>query len=133
MTFPDADRDQVLAAADLCDQAGAYSFDIGQSADDQDNWHAIAFYRGATLVVNHQPSAAHAATALARRLLTGAACKCGRKVSLREGARPGWCQWQLAGPRWVSGCAAPPMEIPAGQRGDIQALRRAISEREEAS
>jgi hypothetical protein len=130
MTFREAEKDAVLAASDLCDRAGAYGFNIGHAPHDPHHWHAIAFYQGEALVVSHQPSASAAAIALARRLLTGAACRmCGRKVSLREGARAGWCQWQMLGPRWVPGCDAPPMELPADQRGDMRALQQAIAER----
>lgn len=117
----------VLAVADLVDRAGATHFDMGFDEGDSITWHAQAFYRGARLFVGGQPTPEVAATALAVELLTGAACKCGQKVSLRPEV-PG-CLWRLEGRRWVPGCDAPAIELPEEQRGNVAALRGAVNER----
>lgn len=119
--------DAVLAAADLADRAGAKGFDIGYTEDNPPTWHATAFYVGKRLFVDGYPNPEDAATGLSERLLTGAACKCGRKVTLRADT-PG-CLWRLDGRRWSPGCDVPPIETARGSRGDTAALQKAMRER----
>lgn len=123
----EGDRDAVFAAADLVGRAGATAFDIGFELGNPANWHAQAFYQGVRVFVGGQPTPAAAATGLSVRLLTGAACRCGQKVSLR--AATSGCLWRLEGQRWVPGCDAPSIDIDESMRGDVAAMRRALNER----
>lgn len=118
------DKAAVLAAADLAVRAGAVGFAIDYSAGPPVTWHTQAFYKGARVFVRGLATPAEAATALAVRLLTGANCKCGQKVALRDGA-PG-CPWRLVGRRWEPGCDAPPFELSEDKRGDVAAMRGAV-------
>lgn len=122
----------MLAAANLAERAGATAFDIGHSDPDVGpvSWHAIAEYGpGKGIQVDGLPDPVAAAMALARRLLTGAKCKCGGLVALSEAGayappahatmldgsdpRTLWdaehCLWILQGARWEPGCDAPPL------------------------
>lgn len=124
--------DIVIACADLVGRAGASGFDMGFVRDDvpveQAGWYATAYYQGARIMVEEQPSPTAAAIALAQRLLRGAACRCGKVVSLSDG-QPG-CRWRLAGPRWEPGCDAPPLTVSGG-RGDLGAIRAAAMNRQQ--
>lgn len=131
-SLSDADRNQVLACADLVGRAGARQFEIGYLHDDvpveEAGWYCHAMYRGARLQVENQPGPAAAASALAQKLLTGAKCRCGRLVALRRGeafaffttrladgtqwtageaASAGQCLWRLVGDRWEPSCPVP--------------------------
>jgi hypothetical protein len=125
-SIPIEARLAVRAAADLAERAGAAEFDIGYDRQDPTIWHATATYQGMKFFVDGQPSAEAAANALSHRLLTGAACKCGRTVALRDGAKG--CRWRREGPRWVPGCDAPALELPAEERGNLRSLQRAVAE-----
>jgi hypothetical protein len=135
------DQDAVIAAADLADRAGARSLTVGwdcphaPDADDehaceQVTWHATAQFKGTRVTVERHPGPVEAVEALARRLLTGARCRCGKLVALSdEGAwvdpggtlldgtrltpkqakRMGQCRWTRRGKRWEPGCNAPPI------------------------
>jgi len=128
---------QVVAGADLVGRAGARDFEIGYLHDDvpveEAAWWAAAHYQGARLQVDNQPSPAHAAHALAVRVLSGAACKCGELVALNDDAEG--CRWRLVQPggpqtaRWQSSCDAPAIEMKAGQRGDMAAMNQAMDAR----
>lgn len=131
------DEAMVIACADLVGRAGAKHFEIGYLDDDvpadQARWWAKAQYRGARLQADEHASPSEAAHALAVRILTGAACKCGSPVSLtpeQEG-----CHWRLTQPegpqsaRWESGCDAPAIDIEAGERGDVAAMHQRMQER----
>ncbi|MFG1846696.1 hypothetical protein [Micromonospora carbonacea] len=125
-------RDTVLACADLAGRAGARHFQIGYLHDDvpvaEAGWYAHAQYRGARVQVDNQPGPAEAAEALARRLLTGAQCRCGRLVALStagavafdgvtladgsrwstaDARRAGQCLWRRVGARWEPSCPVP--------------------------
>lgn len=137
-SFGDEGGGQVVACADLVGRAGARAFEIGYLNDVPPHaWYANAMYQGARIQVENHDSAAAAATALAEKLLTGAKCRCGRLVSLRddgavvfrkatmvdgskwsakEAAAAGQCRWRLAGDRWQPSCPE-----PAGRRrgGDV--------------
>lgn len=131
-SLSETDRDQVIACADLVGRAGARQFEIGYLHEDvpleQAGWYAHAQYRGARITAENQPGPAAAAMALARKLLTGAKCRCGRLVALRsdeavafrktgmadgttwtaqEAAKAGQCRWRLAGDRWRPSCPVP--------------------------
>ena len=124
-----ADRDKVLACADLVGRAGARQFEIGFLNDRPPHrWYAHAQYRGARIQVENHDTCPDAAMALAEKLLTGAKCRCGRLVSLRpdgaiafrkmtmadgtewtgeQAAKAGQCRWRLAGDRWEPSCPVP--------------------------
>lgn len=118
--------DLVLACADLIDRAGAASFDIGY-LDDQPphRWYAHTQYRGARITVENHKSPTGAALALARRVLDGATCRCGQTVTLSDG-EPG-CMWRLVGARWEPGCDVPSIVVAAGGRGNLAAMKKAVS------
>lgn len=122
--------DAVEACADLVGRAGATEFKIGYLHDnvpvEQAGWYAHAEYRGTRITVDDRRSPSEAALALAERLLHGAACRCGRTVTLADG-RPG-CRWRLAGKRWEPGCDAPVVKVQ-GPRGDLGAMNRAMRRR----
>lgn len=130
------DQDAVLAAADLVDRSGARSFQIGYLHDDvppeQADWYATATYKGTKITAEHHPGPVEAAEALARRLLSGAKCRCGKLVSLSDDgavvfpdaklldgttwtaeqvAKAGQCRWTRQGKRWEPGCNAPPIRM----------------------
>lgn len=123
--------DVVEACADLVDRAGAVEFEIGHVHEDvpveEAGWYAVAKYRGARITAEDHRSPTAAALALAERLLAGAACRCGKSVTLDDD-KPG-CRWQLLGKRWEPGCDAPPIRLKAGTRGDPAALAAAMDER----
>lgn len=122
-------RQRVVAAADLVARTGARQFDIGYLHEgvpsDRAGWYAIAMYRGARITADDEPGPAEAAEALARRLLTGAKCSCGKLVALddaggiayqnpfmtdgtrfpaEQAARAGLCRWRRDRDRWISAC-----------------------------
>jgi hypothetical protein len=122
----------VIACADLVGRAGARQFQIGYVHDDvpvdQAGWYAHAQYRGARIQVTDQRGPAQAADALARRILTGAQCRCGRlaalsadgavayeDVAMADGTRwtaaearaAGQCLWRRLGQRWEPSCPTP--------------------------
>lgn len=123
------DQDAVVAAADLVGRTGATGFEIGYLHDDVPNeeagWYASAQYRGAR-IIEESSGPTEAAEALARRLLTGARCKCGKLVALSDSGAvayddvtmadgtkwtvdkaraAGQCRWRRMGARWQQGCA----------------------------
>lgn len=89
----------------------------------QAGWYAHVKYRGARITVDDRRSPTEAAMALAERLLRGAACRCGKTVTLND--RGGGCRWRLLGKKWEPGCDAPPVTID-GPRGDMAAMNRAM-------
>ncbi|WP_047891760.1 hypothetical protein [Micromonospora sp. RV43] len=122
----------VLACTDLIARAGGRQFELGYLHDDvpvdQAGWYAHVQYRGVRLFVEDQPGPAEAADALARKLLTGGRCRCGRLVALsRDGAityedatmadgsrwtvaqarAAGQCLWRRVGARWEPACPPP--------------------------
>lgn len=100
--------DLVIAAADLVGRTGATQFQIGFMHEDvpadEAGWYASAWYQGARVTVGEQRSPMDAADGLARRLLRGARCGCGRKVALHGIGKPSECRWRREGPVWVSAC-----------------------------
>lgn len=127
------DEDRLIAAVDLCGRAGARQFEVGYVNEDattiaEAGWYAHAQYKGARLFVENCASPADAADELARQVLTGAKCKCGRLVALsaggafafrrvvmsdgttwtaEEAARAGLCRWTRQGRRWRQACDPP--------------------------
>lgn len=132
------DEDAIIACADLVGRAGATGFQIGYLHDDvpaeEAGWYAHAQYRGARVIAEDHPGPVEAAEALARRLLTGAKCRCGRLVALsdhgalaygarlvdgstwtpEQAAKAGQCRWTRNGRTWTPGCDAPPLRMPRG-------------------
>lgn len=135
--LPPGDEDRLLAAVDLCGRAGARSFEIGYVHDDVPvaaaGWYAHAQYRGARVIADDCRSPGEAADQLARLLLTGARCRCGRLVALMHDAafafgratmadgstwtaeeaaevtaRSGLCHWERHGRRWDRQCEPVP-------------------------
>lgn len=127
-----ADRDKVVACADLVGRAGARQFEIGFVHEGvpvaEAGWYCHAQYRGARITAEDQAGPAQAAMALARKLLTGAKCRCGKLVALSAGgavafrkpqmadgtqwtaaeaAQAGQCRWRLVGDRWEPSCPVP--------------------------
>lgn len=124
-------REQLIAAVDLIGRTGATAFEFGYLHDDvpleEAGWFAHARYKGARIMVEDHPGPGEAVEALARRVLTGAKCRCGKLVALEggtavayestvmtdgsswtlaEAAAAGECQWKRDGDRWVSACGA---------------------------
>lgn len=110
-------------------RSGATGFQIGCLRNDVPahlaGWYAHAQYRGARIIAENHPGPVEAAEALARKLLTGAKCKCGKLVALSDhgafaydeagmadgsvwtaqaAAAAGQCRWRRNGPRWEGGC-----------------------------
>ena|GEM_PF-6394191 len=127
-----ADRDKVVACADLVGRAGARQFEIGFVHEDvpvaEAGWYAHAQYRGARITAENHDGPAQAAMALAVKILTGAKCRCGRLAALRpdgavafrkthmadgtewsaaEAAKAGQCRWRLIGDKWEPSCPVP--------------------------
>jgi hypothetical protein len=126
------DEDAAVAAVDLIGRTGAREVEVGYLHEDvpaeDAGWHAHAKYRGARVGVEGMRGPVEAVEALARRLLTGAKCRCGALVALSDAgavAYPGqpladgtvWdetaiveagqCRWTRMGRRWVSACPEP--------------------------
>lgn len=126
------DEDALVACVDLVGRTGATQFEIGYLNEEDDpafakhgaRWWAHAKYRGNRIIVEDHAGPVEAADALARRLLTGAKCKCGKLVSLSstgamfvsehmadgstwtpgDASRAGQCRWTRMGKRWHRGC-----------------------------
>ena len=127
------EREAILATADLAERAGATAFQIGYNDHHVPaTWFARAEYGPKTRIVQSgHPDPAAAATALARRILTGGKCRCGGLVALSidgawapgdsatmmDGSDPAalrsapQCLWILEGGRWTPGCDAPPVKL----------------------
>jgi hypothetical protein len=138
VTASGLDEDALIAAVDLIGRTGATGFEIGYLDDEPGTgWYAHAQYCGAR-VTQEAPGPVEAAEALARRLLTGGRCRCGKLVALSDGgavvhegqvmmdgsewgleqaAAAGQCRWTRHGNRWVSACGAGrPEETPQAPR-----------------
>lgn len=128
------DEDAVVAAVDLVGRAGATEFEVGYLHDDvpaeEAGWYAHAKYRGTRITEENHRGPTEAAEALARRILTGGRCRCGKLVALsdsgatafptatmadgstwtaEDAAKAGQCRWTRIGKRWEPGCDAPPI------------------------
>lgn len=125
------DEDALIAAVDLVGRAGAKAFEVGYLDDDvpadQARWWAHADYRGNRIIVENESGPVEAAEKLARRILTGGRCRCGKLVALasdgavayenvtmadgstwtaEEARTAGQCRWTREGRKWVSACGA---------------------------
>jgi hypothetical protein len=122
--------DAVVACADLVGRAGACGFEIGYMHDgvpvEEAGWYAVATYRGARIMTDEHRSPSTAALALAERLLSGAACRCGSPVVMSDDQIG--CRWTLVGKAWTPGCDVEPLHVP-GERGDHAAMEAALRER----
>lgn len=130
-------EDIINASAHLADRAGARTWQLAwecphlPEAEHEDHhrcdhitWKATAEYSLETLE-GTAPTPHEAALALAVRLMSGAACRCGRDVTLAERSSSKRCQWHLDGDKWLPGCSVPP--LPAGgARGDYLGMIAAI-------
>lgn len=126
------DEIAIIACADLVGRSGAKQFQIGYLHDDvpteQAGWYAHAQYVGARISATDQPSPARAAAELARKILTGGKCRCGRLAALSEDSAPelgsgrmvdgsfwpvqqaaaaGQCLWRLIDKTWTPSCPEP--------------------------
>jgi hypothetical protein len=130
---PYDDVDAVVACANLADRAGATGFEIGYTREgvpvEDAGWYAYAIYHGAWLTAQELCSPADAAEALARRILEGGRCRCGRPSTVSPLLGVG-CLWRREGRAWVSSCNAPSVRVE-GRRGDLEAMRRAMTGREQ--
>lgn len=112
-------------------------------------WFAHAQYRGSRITVEDQAGPVEAVEALARRILDGAECRCGRLVALSDdGAmiypgsvrpdgtvmtdervaeltRRGQCRWTREGSHWVGACGAG--KQPSTRTGPNREDRRRLS------
>jgi hypothetical protein len=125
----DGPDEALFAAVDLVARTGATNFEIGYLHEDvpapDAAWYAHAQYKGTRITEENHRGPVQAAEALARRLLTGARCKCGKLValsgdgavafrqavmsdgtswSLDEAVSAGQCRWRREGHHWVSAC-----------------------------
>ena len=143
------DEDALIAAADLIGRTGARGFEIGYLHDDvpvaEQGWYAFAQFQGARVTVEGA-GPVEAAEGLARKLLTGGRCRCGKLVALSddgavafggrmtdgstwtldEAAAAGQCRWTRMGNRWVSACGA---GLPAQRQQDRHQARRKKTKR----
>ncbi|WP_018502917.1 hypothetical protein [Parafrankia discariae] len=126
---PAIQRDIILATANLVGRTGARGFEVGHLDDDPTNprWWASAEYKSARIIADDHPTPEAAAEGLARRLLTGARCRCGRLTALspdgavavdatmadgtrwtvEQARQAGQCLWVRDGPQWNPSCPPP--------------------------
>lgn len=132
----DVEIDEVIACADLAQKAGALTFELSWScphdpAPDDHRcpdvmWKTTIGWRDHRLEVEAD-SPGESADGAATRLLRDSACRCGRKVTTTE-LRLDSCRWRREGDRWVPGCNAPPITLPAEVHGDLAASARLAEE-----
>lgn len=148
----DFDEDALVAAVELVGRTGARKFEIGYLNDKDDpsfaeygpQWWAHAEYRGQRIISENHAYPNDAADGLARRLLTGAKCKCGKLVALsdrgatflsghmadgstwsaEEAAAAGQCRWTRVGRHWRRGCE-PDHDEPRLPRAERRRRERA--------
>lgn len=132
------DSDMIDAALHLADRSGCSDVTIGYD-EDVDGWFMSTTFSLGDVEVTGYASPDEAAYGFARRLLRGAACRCGKRVTVgalispeerrEESETPLYfCRWQLVGPRWVPGCDVPPVPVSA-KRGDYAAIHAALEAR----
>lgn len=128
--------DIVKACARLAERAGARSWELGWACPhlpeaeyeerhhcDDITWTATAEYSMGPIAETAE-TPHEAALALAVRLMDGAACRCGRDVTLSKNSSSKLCRWKLEGDRWNPGCDAPPLDSAA--RGDYLGMVAAL-------
>jgi hypothetical protein len=149
------DDDALIAAADLVGRSGSKEFEIGYLHDDvpadQASWWAQATYQGIRIIAENHPGPIEAAEALARRILEGAKCKCGKLVALsdagamfydatmadgsswtaEEAIKAGQCRWRRYGRRWQQGCEPLPAEYPSVNTTALEQYRTWKARRQE--
>lgn len=127
-------EDAIMACVKLVDRAGASEFEIGHTGDEDGPtdepaaWYAHAKYQGARITSDGHPTPSGAAMGLAERLLSGATCRCTKRVTLTGRTTRQCCRWQLVGAKWEPGCDAPPLTVHGG-RGDHAAMKKALHDR----
>lgn len=117
----------VLAAVDLTRRAGALGVEIGYEPTEPPRWYFEARYTATTFTVRGCRTPDQAAVRLAKKLLDGGMCRCGRTgtTDALEGRRSDRCLWQLIGAKWEPACGATP--APAlGMRGNIADMKAAL-------
>lgn len=126
--------DLLVSTTRLVDRTGGTEFELRWTCPhqpDQDEghncsdvrWVAEAKWNG-TRVWREGLSPEAACLDLAHRILTGGQCRCGSRVALDDDADG--CRWRLLGPEWRSSCEGPGIQMPAGTRGDLDAMHRAM-------
>lgn len=128
--------DIITATVHLAERAGARSWELlyacphtpdegpGHTCPDVE-WTCTVEYQGAK-IFESAPTPHDAAVALAVRLMTGATCRCRRKVTLNERTSADQCRWTFQRDRWAPGCDRPPVEVPGGSPGDYAAIAAAL-------
>jgi hypothetical protein len=121
------DEDALFAAADLVGRTGGVEFEVGYLDEEPGSpWYAHVKFRGGR-VTAEGAGPVEAAEALARRLLEGGRCRCGKLVALsddgamiyaeqtmtdgstwgpEQAVAAGQCRWTRMGRVWVSACSA---------------------------
>jgi hypothetical protein len=127
------DEDAILACVDLIGRTGATNLEFGHLHDDvpveEACWYAQAQYKGARIIEENHRGPTEAAEALARHVMKGARCNCGKLVALsdsgafaftestlldgtewnaEQAAAAGQCRWRRVGPRWEPACGQKP-------------------------
>ena len=119
---------EVVACAGLLGRAGAKDMELGYTGDDDNpRWYVQARYQGTRLIAQDHASPATACQELVHTLLRSALCRCGRRVTFAY--KSGRCLWRLVVDRWEPGCDVAPLVMPKGSRGDLAAMRRAVTNR----
>jgi hypothetical protein len=133
----DDPRDIIEATVNLAERCGARSWELayacphtpdeppGHTCPDIE-WTCTVEYQGAKIFETGR-TPPDAAVALAVRLMTGAVCRCRRKVTMNQRTSADQCQWTFQGNRWMPGCDRPPLTVPGGSPGDYEAIAAALT------
>jgi hypothetical protein len=136
VTVEGTPQDIITACVRLAERAGSRSWELAwecphlPEAEHEERHRCEAITWVATAEYAQGPITERAATpheaalALAVRLMDGAACRCGRDVTLSANSSSKRCRWRLEGDAWMPGCTAPPLE--AGARGDYVGMLAAL-------
>jgi len=129
----DGKAQEAIALATLVGHAGGSDLEIGWDCphtedlpDDTDHncpgvrWYAMAMWRGGRFMVDNKLSLQDACIMLASKILHNAECRCGLRVTMREG-EPG-CYWRAVDGEWKSSCTAPTVAVDYS--GDKPVVRR---------
>jgi hypothetical protein len=123
------------ALVDLCRKCGAAALELGYLHDDvpveEAGWWASVQYAGTRITVDDHTSPEAACEALAKKVLNGGMCRCGRTAVTdnrppRRGGR--LCRWRLLDGVWAAGCDAPSIKVGGGKRGDLKAIQAAFTQ-----
>jgi hypothetical protein len=124
----------VEACANLADRSGCTEWEIGYIDKDDPHamarWYCHVKYRGTRISVSDMDGPVAAAMALSVRLLRGAACRCGKQVTLLGRNDQSRCLWRIVGHRWEPSCDVEPIHLPGSARGDLRRLHEEINRRQ---